>query len=74
MTLNEFKKTGPNEEDFQKARELSDILGEKVDILLYGSKKRGEVADLFNRVASAIAVLAFLPGGITIFGQHWENT
>ncbi|MEK6609189.1 MAG: hypothetical protein AABZ30_16140 [Myxococcota bacterium] len=39
---------------------------------MFGGGKPGEVADLFNRTAKAIAVLSFAPGGVTVFGQHWE--
>ena len=42
------------------------------DILLCGGGKPGECADLFNRTAHAIAVLAFVPGGVTIFGATFE--
>jgi hypothetical protein len=42
------------------------------DVLLFAGGKRGESAALFNRLADAIALMAFLPGGISLFGQHWE--
>ena len=65
---------GPTEEDMKKAQATSDKLGEHGDILLFGGGKKGERADLFNRTAHAIAVLAFVPGGINIFGSHFEST
>ena len=65
-------KGGPDAEDWKKARETSDILGERGDILLCGGGKQGEAADQFNRTAHGIAVLAFMPSGVTLFGQHWE--
>jgi hypothetical protein len=37
------------------------------DVLMFGGKK-GEAAELFNRLANALAVLAFAPGGIKVFG------
>jgi hypothetical protein len=64
---------GVNNQDIQKSREFSHTLGEKGDVLLFGSKKKGEEADLFNRLAHSIAVLSFCPGGVTLFGQHWET-
>ena len=63
---------GPTPEDFKKAQETSGLLGERGDVLLYGGGKKGECADLFNRTAKAIAVLAFVPSGVEIFGSHWE--
>ena len=52
---------------------LPSILGAKGDILMYGSEKEGEVSKLFNEVAEAVALMSFFPGGIKIFGGHWEN-
>ena len=67
------EKGGPDDADFQRARDASDALGERGDVLLFGgSKRKGEVAELFNALAHAIAVLAFCPGGVTAFGEHWE--
>lgn len=71
------EKGGPDKEDFIKCKEFSDILAEKGDRLLFPSrskkKKEGETAMLFNRLSHSIAVLSFCPGGITIFGNHYET-
>jgi hypothetical protein len=48
------------------------VLAEKGDVLLFGSKQKGQAADLFNRLARAIAVLSFCPGGVHLFGRHWQ--
>lgn len=67
------EKGGPDEADYKAAREASNALGERGDVLLFGgSKHKGEIAELFNSLAHAIAVLAFCPGGVTIFREHWE--
>ena len=63
---------GPSAEDRARARQSSEMLGEHGDILLYGGGRKGECADLFNRTAHAIAVLAFVPGGVELFGQRFE--
>ncbi len=63
---------GPSKEDIQKAQKTSEMLGERGDVLIFGGGKKGEAAELFNRTAQAIAVLSFVPGGVTIFGQHFE--
>ena len=63
---------GPGAEDMKKARGTSDMLGEHGDILLHGGGKPGQCAELFNRTAHAIAVLAFVPGGVEIFGTRFE--
>lgn len=62
---------GPTDTEWAFARQWADTLAEKGDVLLYGEKK-GETAKLFAEFANAVAVLAFAPGGITIFGQHFE--
>ena len=65
---------GPTAEDMKKAQETSDILGEHGDILLHGGGKKADCAEIFNRTAHAIAVLAFVPGGVEIFGTRFEAT
>jgi hypothetical protein len=63
---------GPTPEDMRKAQETADMLGEHGDVLLHGGGKKGQCADLFNRTAHAIAVLAFVPGGVELFGTRFE--
>lgn len=41
------------------------------DVVQYGGGKRGQVADVFNHLASALAALAFSPGGVLFAGLHW---
>lgn len=61
----------PSDQELEQAREFADVLGSQGDILLYRSKKKGETARVFSQMARAIAVGAFLPGGITVFGNHY---
>ncbi len=35
--------------------------------------KRNQVAGFIARMAKAIAVMSYCPGGITVFGQHYET-
>ncbi len=59
--------------EIQRAVELCAILGsEKGEIVLYGGGKPGERAEHYNRVAHAVAVLSLLPGGVDLFGCHFE--
>jgi len=67
------KRGGPTDADFQRAKDFSLVLAEKGDILQFGGGKKGEVAVLFNRLADALAVMAFVPGGVRFDGQHWES-
>ncbi len=66
------KQGGPNDENMRELHETADMLGEHGDILLYGGGKPGQCAELFNRTAQAIAVLAFSPGGVEVFGTKFE--
>lgn len=40
--------------------------------ILFGSKRQGETATAFNAMAKAVAALAFVPGGVTVFNTHYE--
>lgn len=65
---------GPGPEDLARARDWNERLMGRGDVLLFGgSKKQGEVAELFDGLAYAIAVLSFCPGGVGLFGEHWES-
>jgi hypothetical protein len=66
-------KGGPTEKDLQETRDFAPVLGEKGDVLMFGgSKTKGEVATLFNRLAQALAVMAFAPGGVRFAGDHFK--
>ena len=48
--------------------DTAQLLAEKGDILQFGGGKKGEVADIFNRVAESLALMAVvIPGGIKVF-------
>jgi len=55
-----------------RAKQCSQIVGEKGDVILFRGGKKGESAAAFNALAEGIACLAFAPGGVKIFGEHWE--
>ncbi|MCC5636330.1 hypothetical protein LC593_10760 [Nostoc sp. CHAB 5844] len=56
---------------YHQTQATGELLANKGDTLLFGGKK-GEAVQLFNKVAVAIAVLAFQPGGIEVFGVRLE--
>lgn len=64
------KRGGPTTAEIEDIRSFSQTLAEKGDVLMFGGKK-GEAADLFNKLAKAIAICAFQPGGITLFERTW---
>lgn len=64
--------TYPEELRLERARECAQVVAEKGDIIQFRSKKNGESAAAFNKLAEGIACAAFQPGGITFLGGHWE--
>ena len=70
---------GPTDQDFDEARAFGITLAEKGDTLLFGDGRRkrepGELGPgkLATGLAKSIAVMSYLPGGITAFGRKWET-
>jgi hypothetical protein len=56
-----------------RASACGDVVAEKGDHILFRSKKKGDSAKAFNALAEGVACLSFAPGGITVFGMHWES-
>jgi hypothetical protein len=56
----------------QRAAVCAQHVAEHGDLILYRSKKAGETAEAFNRLAEGVACLAFALGGVTCFGSHYE--
>jgi hypothetical protein len=52
--------------------ELSEIVACRGDELLFRSNRAGGTAEVFNALAEAVALLAFLPGGVTFAGLSFE--
>jgi hypothetical protein len=57
----------------ERSRRCSQVVAEQGDVILYRSKKAGGSAAAFNALAEGLACLAFAPGGVTAFGNHWEG-
>lgn len=51
---------------------MADLIASRGDVLMFGEKK-GDAASIFNKLALTIAILSFAPGGIRVFGNHWES-
>lgn len=62
---------GPDADDYAAAQAFGRELAARGDVMLYGGKP-GEAGALASQTARAIAVLAFSPSGVTVFGEHWE--
>lgn len=54
------------------ARGRAQSIAEKSDVLMFGSKKNGEAGQLIAELAKVVACLSFQPGGVKLFGHHWQ--
>jgi hypothetical protein len=68
------RRGGPDAADWGRCLELGQRIAECGDRILYRSGKRGETAALVTDLARALALLAFVPGGVTFLGLHFEAT
>jgi len=64
---------GPSADDLAAAVRYGSVIANRGDVLLHKGGKEGEAAALFNQMARTIATLSFMPGGVTLFGNHWES-
>lgn len=62
---------GPNEDQFSAASDLYQFIAERGDLFQFGGKK-GEASEYMARLTEVLAIMAFMPGGITAFGLHFE--
>jgi len=56
----------------ERARACAQEVAEHGDVVMYRSKKKGQSAAAFNRLAEGVACLAFAPGGVKTMGMHFE--
>lgn len=66
-------KRRPLKEVLARAPECAQAVAEKGDVIQFRSKRRGETAEAFNRLAEGVAILSFAPGGVKAFGLHFES-
>jgi hypothetical protein len=64
---------GPSEADFERIKSYQEDLTTRGSDLYFRNTKNNATATRFNQVADAIAVMSFLPGGITTFGMHFDG-
>lgn len=54
------------------AEQACDAVASHGDDLMFGSKRKGATADVFNHLAKGLAALACCPGGVTFAGLTFE--
>lgn len=73
LRIAEIKSAGYISDGLLKdAINTADLIAHEGDILLYGGEP-GRAAEIFNRVARAIAILSFQPGGFRGMGMKFES-
>lgn len=74
LHIQQFQARGPlTSPEWRAICAAGDAALEQGDVLQFGGRP-GEAALLFNAAARAIALLAFVPGGVTFCGAHYEAT
>jgi hypothetical protein len=63
---------GPTDLDWDEAREIAQEIAEKGDILQFQSEKKGESGRIMGRLIRALAIAAFVPGGIRFCDMTFE--
>lgn len=53
------------------AHDAGQFLAEHGDALMF--KVKGTTSQAFNHLAKGIACMSFCPGGVKVFGSHWET-
>jgi hypothetical protein len=75
LKIMEFvRQGGPTQEDWDTLQErLTPILERADETLLYRGRKTkpGEVAAAHNELARGLAIMSFIPGGVTFAGEHY---
>ncbi|MEH1808437.1 hypothetical protein [Nostoc sp.] len=72
IRIREIKQSGyMSDYLLESVKETADLIAYSGDTLLFDNKKAGAI---FNKVALAIAVLSFQPGGVEVFGFKFEST
>lgn len=62
---------GPTSEDFARIQSYSEDLGANGDAILFYVK--GKTSEMVTKLVDEIAVMSFVPGGITTFGLNFKG-
>jgi hypothetical protein len=62
---------GPSSDDYYFLATIIEEFSSQGEAFLYYDRKRSDV--MVEKMARAIAILSFTPGGISLFGKHWEE-
>jgi len=63
---------GPTDREWEEIRAFADVLACEGDAVLYKGHKKGDTARMVSRLIRTLAVMAFVPGGVTAWGLHFD--
>jgi hypothetical protein len=73
--IRRFKRAGgPRDEDYTRVRSYARYLGEHGDDILFPGARKGNDTEAMDKLVEGVAVLAFCPGGVRIFGLEYDAT
>lgn len=73
LRIREIRQSGmPWDVIQQRAAECAQAIAEKGDVLQFGGGRRGDAALAMSALIDGLAYLAFAPGGVRVFGVHFE--
>lgn len=64
----------PLEEIIEHGRACADVVASQGDIIQFKSKRKGDTAKAFAKLATGVAACSFLPGGIKFLDHQWVFT
>lgn len=71
--VSQLIETGLPEDWHERLKHFGEVLCERADVMLYPDKKTiAEAQQIFEEFINAVATLAFVRGGVHIFGHHFE--
>jgi hypothetical protein len=73
LRIHEYKQMGgPSDLDFARIRnEYPQYIGSHGDAILF--REKDTTTRAVNMLVDGVAVLSFVPGGVTLFGMHFET-
>lgn len=71
--IEKYLQEGLPENWYEQLREFGEVLCERADVMLYPTPQTiAEANRVLDGLTTALAVLAFVPGGVELFGVHYE--
>ena len=71
LLIHEIKsRGGPDERDYARARDYGLYLATHGDAIMF--REKGKTGEAMSKLTEGLAVLAFCPGGVSVFGLTFD--